>query len=300
MVYRKSEVLTMLTLKRIGLSILLLLSSVSVLLAQEKKDLNTGQQVLAGTDWKLVSMGRVGADTSVTGNPITLKFGNDGRISGSGGCNSFGGPFSVEGDRIKFGQVFSTRRACIDEKGNKQESAYLAALQSASRFRMTDHQLSIYYDGGRSLLEFRNEKPEGANDSPSQDDPIESLNSYYAAINEKNYERAYQYWEANSQTLEQFRRGFSDTAIVRLLVDPAPQIEGAAGSSYANISTILVSRRSNGIERIFAGCYVMRKSNLSREDNPSQRGWRIYRASIQAMPPNSKAAFSSQLCRDNY
>ena len=290
----------MLTLKRIGLSILLLLSSVSVLLAQERKDLNTGQQVLAGTDWKLVSMGRVGADdTSVTGNPITLKFGNDGRISGSGGCNSFGGTFSVEGDSIKFGQIFSTRRACIDEKGNKQESAYLAALQSASRFRVTDRQLSIYYDEGRSLLEFRNEKPEGANDSPSHDDPTETLNSYYAAINEKNYARAYQYWEANSQTLEQFRRGFSDTASVRLLVDPAPQIEGAAGSSYANISTILISRRSNGIERIFAGCYVMRKSNLSREDNPSQRGWRIYRASIQAVPPNSKAGFSSQLCRDN-
>src|SRR5690349_14032083 len=84
----------------------------SSLMAQNR-DLTTGQQALAGTDWRLVSIGRVGAEVPVVnGTTVTLKFGKDERISGSGGCNSYGGGYRVEGDRITFSQVFSTRRAC--------------------------------------------------------------------------------------------------------------------------------------------------------------------------------------------
>src|SRR6185503_7817197 len=86
----------------------------SVALGQNR-DLSTGQQALAGTDWRLVSMGRVGAETSlVSGTTVTLKFGSDGRVTGSGGCNTVGGSYQVQGDTLRFSQLFSTRRACVD------------------------------------------------------------------------------------------------------------------------------------------------------------------------------------------
>ena len=41
---------------------------------------------------------------------------------------------------------------------------------------------------------------------------------------------------------------------------------------YAEIPTIVVATTRSGNERVFAGCYVMRRSNVQ------DRGWHIYRA----------------------
>ena len=120
-------------------------------------------------------------------------------------------------------------------------------------------------------------------------DPIATLASYYDAINARDYRRAYSFWETPSSSFEQFARGFADTDHVRVLVDPAPRIEGAAGSAFADISTIVVATTKGGNERVFAGCYVMRRSNV--ED----RGWQIYRANVSMVP--SSARISRQLCK---
>jgi hypothetical protein len=125
------------------------------------------------------------------------------------------------------------------------------------------------------------------------DEPVSALSNYYRAINAKDYKGAYSYWEAPSQTIDQFTRGFADTASVRLLMDPAPQIEGAAGSSYANVSIILISRSTSDGERYFAGCYVLRKSNVESDNAPPRQGWRIYKATIAAA--TAKATLSTVL-----
>jgi heat shock protein HslJ len=251
----------------------------------QTRDLSTGQQVLAETQWRLVSMGRVGAETNLaSGTSVTLKFSKDGRISGSGGCNSYGGGYRVVGDQITFGQVFSTRRACLEADLTRQEGLYLSALGLASRFRLSSNRLNIYYEGGRSVLDFVRDPPPSDNEV-GESDPIEALKSYYQAINAKDYERAYQYWETPSQNLNQFIRGFNNTEDVRLLVDPTVTIEGAAGSSFANVSMILSTRRRNGTERAFAGCYVMRKSNV--QDAQNRNRWRINRAKVVEGSPRA-------------
>jgi hypothetical protein len=246
-------------------------------------------------------MGRVGAEVLVvSGTTVTLRFGSDGRINGSTGCNTYGGGYQVQGDRVTFSQTFSTRRACLDSNANRQESEYLQALGSANRFRLGSQTLTIYYDRGRSVLEFA--KPNAnVNEGTLNDvdDPVSALIAYYRAIDAKDYRRAYRYWESPAQSADQFIRGFQDTASVRLLIDPAPQVEGAAGSSYANISTVVISKRANGLERTFAGCYVMRKSNLGPEDGQTRQGWRIYRADIQAVPPTARASsVFGQMCKE--
>jgi hypothetical protein len=141
-------------------------------------------------------------------------------------------------------------------------------------------QLIIYFDKGQSILNFANEAAEDVSQDQPSDDPVSVLNDYYQAINARDYRRAYSLWETPSQTFQQFIRGFAGTNRVRLLVDPAPQIEGAAGSSFASIGSLVISTLSNGRERVFAGCYLMRKSNVRDEEEPKKKGWRIYRASL--------------------
>ena len=123
-------------------------------------------------------------------------------------------------------------------------------------------------------------------------DPVTTLASYFSAINERDYRRAYRVWDSPPSSFEQFARGFADTNRVRLLVEPAPQLEGAAGSVYAEIPTIVVATTRRGNERVFAGCYVMRRSNVQ------DRGWHIYRADVSQFPSSTKLSrILSQGCR---
>lgn len=277
--------------------ILFMLASTTASLGQRDRDLSTGQGVLAGTQWRLVSMGRIGSVANlVAGSTVTMNFGNDGRVTGSGGCNSYGGNFRVQGDRITFSQIFSTKRACLSSDGNRQESQYFLALESTSRFRLSGSQLSIYYDN-RGVLEFTSHGP-GESPSPNVDSPVAALNAYYEAINSKNYDSAYRFWDRPTQSLDQFTRGFSDTASVRLLVDPSPEVEGAAGSSYSDVSVLLITRRTNGGERIYAGCYTMRKTNLRAEDGATRQGWLISRANVDPVSGGfGQSSISRQICR---
>jgi len=132
-----------------------------------------------------------------------------------------------------------------------------------------------------------------ADDGPcdERDDPVATLASYFNAINARDYRRAYGYYESPPSSYEQFARGFTDTDSVRFLIEP-PRKEGAAGSIYAAIPTVIVSTLRGGNERVFAGCYVMRRSNVR------DRGWQIYRADVSQFPASSRISrLLSQRCR---
>jgi hypothetical protein len=127
-----------------------------------------------------------------------------------------------------------------------------------------------------------------------RNDPLATLASYYNAINSKDYRRAYSYWESPTSSFEKFAAGFADTDKVRLLVDPSTHVEGAAGSAFAEISTIVVATTRAGNERVFAGCYILRRSNVS------DTGWHIYRADIAAMPLSARVSrMLSQGCHES-
>lgn len=280
--------------------LLVLVTTVAPLLAQAQtgRNLSTDQRVLTGTEWTLVSLGPAGAETNViAGTTVTLKFGEDGRASGSTGCNSYSGTYQVRGDSVTFSRLISTRRACLDQNANQQEQRFLAALEAANRFRLSSNRLTILSDRGRSVLNFVRDSSEDPGDGPqdNRSDPFSTLASYYSAINSRNYQRAYRYWESPTLSYEQFARGFADTERVRLLVEPTVRMEGAAGSSYAEIPTIVIATVRGGNERIFAGCYVMRKSNM-RDD----ARWRIYRADISTFPGNARVSrILPQGCRNS-
>ncbi|MBI5669512.1 MAG: META domain-containing protein [Chloroflexi bacterium] len=101
---------------------------------------------LAGT-WTLVSWGPVDAPTAALPNaPVTLTFATTG-VTGSGGCNTFGGSFEYNANVISFRDVATTLIAC-EQPVMDQETAFFNALNTASAFQITGDQLQITYDGG--------------------------------------------------------------------------------------------------------------------------------------------------------
>jgi heat shock protein HslJ len=116
---------------------------------------------LANTQWNLASFKTEGAESPVIeGTTITLKFGVDGRATGSGGCNSYAGGYNEAVDKLSFSQIISTKRACLAQNANQQEQQYLAALETAGKFEISENRLTIYYgDGMRQSLNFVAECP---------------------------------------------------------------------------------------------------------------------------------------------
>jgi len=107
----------------------------------------TGGDPLNNTSWELAA---IGEQSPLAGTTITLSF-EDGLAGGTSGCNSYGGAYQVNGDKIEFQEFEATLMACLDTGVMEQETAYLGTLGEAQRFEMSEGQLQIYGSGGEAL-----------------------------------------------------------------------------------------------------------------------------------------------------
>jgi heat shock protein HslJ len=109
---------------------------------------------LVGSSWRLTSYGDI-ADPheAVSGIETSLAFGADGKISGSLGCNSMGGDYSISGQNITFGSVFATEMACDDAR-MAQEGEAFKILQGTASFKLDGNTLTIRSSDGNSVLIF--------------------------------------------------------------------------------------------------------------------------------------------------
>ena len=99
---------------------------------------------LAGTAWVLAELNGQPPVAAPAVAPTLTFAADEPRASGNGGCNQFGGPYTQNGASLRFGPLVSTRRACADEAANRQETAFLQALQSTTRFSVSGDQLVLY------------------------------------------------------------------------------------------------------------------------------------------------------------
>ena len=84
---------------------------------------------------------------------MTLKFGDDGRVSGSAGCNNYSATYTVSGTKMTVGPVASTRRMCPGEAIMNQEQRMLAALAGEQDIQFTeDGALKLRAASGFSIL----------------------------------------------------------------------------------------------------------------------------------------------------
>jgi heat shock protein HslJ len=107
-------------------------------------------QNLLGTEWILEDLGGAGVLDRVQ---ATLSFPEAGRVAGGGSCNRFTGSVEVGSGVIRFGQLATTRRACVPAVMD-QEGKYLRALAQAERVAMEGPYLLIYSKGLEKPLRF--------------------------------------------------------------------------------------------------------------------------------------------------
>lgn len=85
--------------------------------------------------------------TLVSEAEISLDW-EQGRISGSGGCNRFGAAYRLEGDRVIVDPIQATRRGC-DGPIMDQETRFFAALQQVRQVTLENKkQLTLTYGEG--------------------------------------------------------------------------------------------------------------------------------------------------------
>ena len=114
---------------------------------------NTGN--LENKTWVLESYGNKGNLKAVLEDTeITVTFDSEkGQVSGSSGCNSYGGGYDLDQDKLTIpGPLMGTAMAC-PEPIMEQEMEYLKALQEAESYKIDSNQLQI--TSGDNVLIFK-------------------------------------------------------------------------------------------------------------------------------------------------
>lgn len=141
--------------------------------------------------------------------------------------------------------------------------------------------------------------------SPSDDDAVESspgfssdlsapvgsgadaavlvLREYYAAINARDYGKAYSQWSdggrASGQSPQQFADGYAATLGVSVVLGEPGPVEGAAGSRYVEIPATLDATQPDGSIRHYTGAFTLRMTVVDGASE-AQRRWHIASANL--------------------
>ena len=98
---------------------------------------------LEGTEWRLVDIGGqpspAGADS--TRHPGFTLLAEGRKVQGSAGCNRMTGTYQLDGQKLKFGPLATTRMACPDMQ---TETAFLKALQATTRYEISGSSLMLF------------------------------------------------------------------------------------------------------------------------------------------------------------
>ena len=107
---------------------------------------------LGGTDWRLASVGGEPAVPTEGPNAARIHFDADsGRVYGGGSCNRIAGPYTLSGDSLRMGPMIATKMACVDERLNAQETAFLSALDRTRSYTVAGDTLVLTGDEGSAL-----------------------------------------------------------------------------------------------------------------------------------------------------
>jgi heat shock protein HslJ len=106
---------------------------------------------LTGTEWLLTDLP---GTTVILTSKASFSVIENGRTTGNGSCNGFAGSVEINGSKIKFGPLASTRMACGDEVLTAQETQFLKFLSAANRFKLRDRFLLLFAEGYDQPLHF--------------------------------------------------------------------------------------------------------------------------------------------------
>jgi heat shock protein HslJ len=112
---------------------------------------------LKDTRWALVALD---GEPPLTGKAPSVEFSAD-QISGSTGCNTYFGTYSVSGSELGVGDVAVTEMWCMEPEGvMDQEQAFLDALASVASYRLAGERLELLDETGETILIFERQAAE--------------------------------------------------------------------------------------------------------------------------------------------
>jgi hypothetical protein len=128
------------------------------------------------------------------------------------------------------------------------------------------------------------EMPPALPAEPTPQDAVAAVRDYYAAIDARQYARAYALWSgggnASGQTPQQFAGGFADTVQVAVETQAPGRVDAAAGSRYIEVPVAIRATHADGSVHRYVGAYVLRRAVVDGA-SAEQRAWRIASADLR-------------------
>jgi heat shock protein HslJ len=112
---------------------------------------------LTSYTWRLISYNN-GNELADVGPLIiiTLKFGEDGRMSGNAGCNDYFGTYNTDGGLISVRAVGATEKYCLAPEGvMDMEQEYFLLLGNTTRYSIDQDEMTLSHYDEKKLLVFR-------------------------------------------------------------------------------------------------------------------------------------------------
>ena len=105
---------------------------------------------ITGTEWQLASInGKSPAAADYNNGLPTINFTKDNKVNGKGGCNSYGGTYSInDKGGLAISQMMSTKMFCPGEG----ENTYMAALQTVNMAKGDKEKLTLLNDDKEVLV----------------------------------------------------------------------------------------------------------------------------------------------------
>lgn len=115
--------------------------------------------------------------------------------------------------------------------------------------------------------------------------PQALIESYYNAINRKEYARAYSYYseEGREPDFKTFAQGYAGTKSVKVAVRKTEPDPGA-GQIYWSLPIAIESESDDGTKQVFTGCYTIHLTNPSMQEEPPYKPLQIMTGSMTKSP----------------
>ena len=108
---------------------------------------------LVGTAWVLIEIDRKSPPAGVGEAEASIRFVQEGRVTGFTGCNRFNGSYTLAGRSIRLGLNRTTRMAC--PASANIEIPYMVALDEARQIDVQGNSLYLLNEAGRPVAGFR-------------------------------------------------------------------------------------------------------------------------------------------------
>jgi len=106
-------------------------------------------QSLAGA-WNVTAInnGRQAVASLVSGTTVTMVFTDDGKVTGSAGCNQYTARYEAERTKFRFIAPAATRKMCPGAGVMEQEQSFLKALEAVKKMRVEGSRVEFRDDKG--------------------------------------------------------------------------------------------------------------------------------------------------------